>query len=224
LYKSNQDGKLIQLSHDQTIGAAIQDAAASTPVSSAFDSELGNFIGIGPDLTPEFIEPSHIAKSDVFILATDGTWGALGNLFPTILLAAPSATEAVRRVLATVNFANGGDNASLAVISSYETLRSALRNKSGRPNAIEISGITPDGSLFVSAIRPKLPDLKQPSVDPEPSERSRVRKKGSRPRQPSLAFDHGDADQSADQKKKRKAGGKVIVVGGKDGDVGEDDN
>jgi serine/threonine protein phosphatase PrpC len=226
LYKTNRDGKLIQLSHDQTIGAAIHGAAASAPVSTAFDSELGNYIGIGPDITPEFIELSHVAKDDVFILSTDGTWGALGDLFSPILLAAPSANEAVRRVLATVNFANGGDNASLAIISSYELLRSALHKKTERLNAIEISGITPNGSFFVSASRaqPPAPDVRRPTVETEQTERSRIRKKGARPRQTSFALDRGEADQTADQKKKRKGGGKVIVVGGKDGDAGENDN
>jgi hypothetical protein len=67
-----------------------------------------------------------------------------------------------------------------------------------------------------------LPDMRRPSGDADQSERSRVRKKGLRPKQPSLALEPGDADQPVDQKKKRKGGGKVIVVGGHDGDIGED--
>lgn len=229
LYKIAQGGKLIQLSHDQTIGAAIQGVASYSPISSAFDSELGNYIGIGPDMTPEFVHISHIAKEDAFILATDGTWGSLGNFFEPILHVAPSATEAVRRVLATVNYVNGGDNASMAVIWSFETLRSALRKKSGRSNVIDIAGITPGGPFYVSANRPMASDRPMSSdvrgTRVDQSERGKTSKKGPRsmpPSQSSLGLESRDGTSTAQPKKKRRGGGGVIVLGGQDGDTGED--
>jgi PPM family protein phosphatase len=228
LYKLPVEGRLEQLSHDQTVGAAIQGIAkhATTEAVShlslpiGLDSELGNYIGIGADLFPELIPFENVLIKDSFILGTDGTWDALGPKFETILREATTPLEAVKRVLASVNDVGGKDNASLAIVSSVTKLLADLRQKKGEEGLISISGVTPNGRIDVSIVF--LPQratmLERVQSDAAPQRRpTKSRKKESKVRdqQAPLPLDRKNEESpEADEKRKRRP--RVQVVAEKD--------
>lgn len=231
VYKTTPSGKIEQLSHDQTIGAAIGGLGQMSPANDflkAYDRELGNFIGIGPDISPEFIEISRALPGGQIILSTDGAWGALGPLFETIFTAAPSATESVKRVLAAVNYAAGGDNASLAVVSLDDTLLTALRTNKGKEGLIEINGISPNGELYLSSAiaenKPPIDEYVPRSAISPYTRRGGQRKKSTRPKQSPLPLEQDGSETQKENARKRKAVPRVRVValGDKDGN-GEDE-
>src|SRR5258708_10531589 len=135
---------------DQTLGAVINGIATKPRDPQGFDHELGNYVGIGPDITPEFISFGESLDYS-FLLSTDGTWGALGELFEPVYREAQGAQESVRRILTTINYAGGSDNASLIVTPTVKDLLRELRLGNGSAAHIRIEVITANGYISISA-------------------------------------------------------------------------
>ncbi len=212
-----------QLTHDQTLSAAIRQAEPQFPSKlemARFESELGNFVGIGPDMRPELI--SHQLQGDESVLlASDGTWGALGVVFDRIFLSGISVNECVRRVLVTVNYADGADNATLVLTASMEKLLSELRKIRIDFSRVNVSASTPAGSFVISYCLPVLQSREEPA--PPILERTKGKgRKGKGRSSPQQGLDLGSAARRRSDSRGRRAGtrGKAIEVvegSGRDG-------
>lgn len=238
-----------QLSHDQTLGAAIRDASpgrAELP-DARFENELANFIGIGSDIQPEFLALNEVDQHDAIVLASDGTWNAVGDtLFLKILKAAPTHGDAVRRMLATVNFTDGPDNASMAMIASRSEIAGVLKRTRVADNVVRIAGCTPIGNVAVithspppafsgrapaateqlaaKKSEPTPPEVAADSANPTsvPPKKGHGRlRRGKQKRADQAALDLGGSEQegNAGQRAPKGGAGKIEVVnGGNDGD------
>lgn len=228
VYSFGPEG-LAQLTHDQTVAAAVEEAAGESERDTlglrSFGAELGNYIGIGADFSPEFLAPQ--VKADTsFLLATDGIWNALEGTFPRILQASPDYTEAARRLLAVVNYAGGGDNASLAIVSSAVRPQPSVDNQNlVLQDQIRFDAITPNGSFVFSAVDIALNQPGRRLAHPlkildKPRRGNKKKTVLSKIQQPTLPLEDGASPASAREARRGKRP-KIEVVLGVDNGGGE---
>jgi serine/threonine protein phosphatase PrpC len=138
---SVSSAELRQLTHDDTIGAALnkEGSLAHEPR----DTRLLQFVGMGDDLEAH-IFPLRLADTKAYLLTSDGAHDLPHGLLQRVVLAARQNFEVARRLVQLSEFLGGLDNATVAAIPS------SFAAESDRPSeGLDLNLLAPWGHLSI---------------------------------------------------------------------------
>jgi serine/threonine protein phosphatase PrpC len=133
--------ELRQLTHDDTIGAALNKKG--TPAHESRDTRLLQFVGMGDDLEAHIFRPK-LADTKAFLLTSDGAHDLPHGLLQRVVLSARQNFEVARRLVQLSEFVGGLDNATVAAIPS------SIPSESDRPSeGLDLTLLAPWGHLSI---------------------------------------------------------------------------
>jgi len=125
IYSIGPNGRVVQLSVDDTIAAEVGQVASisvSRLEQLEFGEQLTQYIGVGPDLRLQEIDRRIQGQNETILLLSDGAWRSSNGVLLKVLAHAPSPAEIAKRVLNVSNWCGGVDNTSAVVIPNVSRL------------------------------------------------------------------------------------------------------
>jgi PPM family protein phosphatase len=122
IYQVMSDGRIEQVSIDDTIGGQLSLINNQLSFGTSDLNQLVQYIGMGDSITPHEVKLSKINKLKSIILTSDGVHNICKDTFNSVINNAQTPGETIERLLMISKWCGGNDNATALSLFITESL------------------------------------------------------------------------------------------------------